>query len=40
MYFWGGREVQKEEDICIPVGWFMFMYGRNQRGIVKQLSSD
>ena len=36
----GGREVQEEEDMCVPNvhDWFLLVYSRNQYNIVKQLS--
>ena len=37
----GGREVQEEEDICVPNvqhDWFLLVYDRKQYNTVKQLS--
>ena len=33
-------KVHEKGDVCVPIGWFMLMYGRNKHNIVKQLSSN
>ena len=35
-----GREVQKGDDICVPVADSMLRFDRNQQNSVKQLSSN
>ena len=36
----GVRKFQEGWDTCIPMAWFVLIYGRNQHNIVKPLSSN